>query len=429
MKIIFKNLFSLGLVQISSLLVPLVLTPYLVKTVGLELYGVIATAQSVVIFFSIFTDFGFNVTGVRRLAYAKNNETEIATTLNIVFFSKLVLLIISLLIFVPLILIVPHFSKYSLVFLGSFVMLIGNTLLPHWFYQGIEKLTMIMAPSLIFKVLNVILIFLFVKTKSDAPYVNILFGLSNILTSIWLYYFIFKKYKLSLQKINFSALYIEIKKTSAMFISNIGNAAYSNSTILILSFFVTPYMLGMYSVIDKILQLLRSVLMLIYQVIYPRLCNLVSESIEVANRFLKQIYSIIWAGIFLFCLIIFLNSVPVVSYFVKDKDAILFTGKLLRYISMVVFIMSLNMPFYQMLLALKKDWLIVRIVFICTILSITLNLILIPVFKIYGVIISMYIVESLYVIFMVYFMLAYQKNMKTSSYLQSGKSSLIERRN
>ena len=62
------------------------------------------------------------------------------------------------------------------------------------------------------------------------------------------------------------------------------------------------------------------------------------------------------------------------------------------------------MPFYQSLLAYKKDWLAVRVLFAAAVLSVLLNLILVPLFKINGAIINIYIIETLVTLtFMHYF--------------------------
>jgi len=404
MKLIVKNLFSLGFVQGINLLIPLLLTPYLIHTIGVSAFGVVATAQGFVYFFIILTDFGFNITSVRRLAQSKNNKQEIEDIVNGVFFSKLFLVLLSLVIYLPLVLTIPQFNSNMLVYLGSFSMVIGQFLLPVWFYQGIEDLKKTILPVIIFKILSIAAIIIVVKNTEDAHYANFLLGLGNIFTGIILYYLLIRQYKITLRPISIRQLIAELKNSMAIFISNIGVVIYGNTSLIILSFFLTPTVLGVYSIVDKIIQLLKSLLGIIHQATYPRLCNIINENKMPVVVFIRKIYIPVWIGVFLLSIFLFFAPTVMVSYFVKDPELLLFASDILKQVSFVIFITSLNMPFFQSLLAYKKDWLTVRILLGGSIVSIVLNLILVPFFKIGGTIITIYLVEAMVTGLLIYFM-------------------------
>jgi PST family polysaccharide transporter len=409
MKVVFKNLFSLGFVQVIGLLVPLILTPYLIKTIGVSLFGISAAAQSAAMFFCLFTDFGFNVTSVRRIARSKGDPVEIEKIINSIFFLKLLLLLATFILFILLILIVPQFRNNFIIYLSSFFIVVGQTFLPIWYFQGFEKIAKTIAPSVIFKLLNVILIFFFVKSDHDTAFVNFSYGLSNLLTGIVLFYFIQKEYRISIRSVSIDELRKEFKDSVAIFVSNMGSFIYANSTVLILSFFVVPSVLGIYSIAEKIIQLLRSVLILTHQVVYPRLCNLIKEGGNAAIVFLKNFYGILWAGILLVCIFLFIEPSVIVSYFVKDEQTNAAVSCLLRNLSFLILLSGINMPFYQSLLAYHKDWLIVRILMGAAIFSLALNLVLIPTMQISGIVITLYATEALVTSLFMYFYFQFKK--------------------
>ena len=409
MKILFKNLFSLGFIQGINLLVPLLITPYLLKTIGAGNYGVVATAQSLIVFFTLFTDFGFNLTSVRRIAQAQGNKKEIENIINSTFFLKLVLLCAAFLIYILLILIVPQFNQHFLIYLCSFTLVIGQVFLPFWFYQGIEKISKTILPVLFFKVMVIVLVFVLIKNPADAVLTNILLGAANLFTGIYLFSLIRREYNISLKLLSIPVLRDEFKNGFALFVSNLGVAIYSNSYLLILSFFLVPETLGIYSIVDKILQISRGLLALVHQVSYPRVCSIVQESQSSLTGFIKKVYSPVWLFVLLGCSFLFFYPGIIVSYFIKNEQDGLSAAGMLRYFSFILFIVSLNMPFYQSLLAYQKDWLTVRVLFTGALLSVVLNIILVPVLKIEGAALSMYIVETIVTAALIYYFFKFKK--------------------
>lgn len=395
MKIIFKSILSLGLVQGINLLIPLIVTPFLIKKIGVSTFGVLATAQSVIVFFTLFTDFGFNITSVRRLAMANKHKETIEGIVNGVFYLKLCLLFIAMLLYGALVFSVPLFYQHYNIYLFSFVIVIGQTFMPLWFYQGTEQIQKTILPVVILKIITVVTILKLVKNSDDAYKVNVVFGLGNLITGIFLYFLIHKKYAISIKRINFNLLKEEFKESIAIYVSNLGVYIFANTSLLILSFYLTPYLLGIYSVVDKIIQLLKAMLGLIHHVTYPRLCNLLKESTSNLKPFIKNIYGIIWTSVFVGCITLFFSSNFIVSYFIQAPNSKAIAINILKCLSFIVFITSLNMPFYQTLLAFKKDWLTVKILLLGSLLSIILNLLLIPTLSIKGTIFTVYIIESL----------------------------------
>lgn len=395
MKLIFKNLVSLGFVQSLNLLIPLLITPFLVAKLGLSLFGVISAAQSVVGFFILLVDFGYNLTSVRRIAQARNDKLELERIVNSVFLVKLFLLVICFCLFLLIIFLVPHFHKHFFIYACSFSMVVGYSFLPIWYFQGTEKINKTIIPVTLFKVATVVSIFYFVKLESDAAYVNLLLGAGNLLTGAVLYFQVFREYKFSFQLLNVATVKTELKDNFPLFFSNLSVLLYANSSLLILSFFLVPEVLGIYSIVDKIIQMVKAILGLVHQVVYPRLCNIVTEAAASLPDFLRKIYAIVWVGILIVCCIMFLESNLLVSYFVDDATYIPYAAKILRYFSFIFIIIGLNMPFYQTLLAYRKDWFTVRVLFAGSIISIVLNIILVPVLNLEGSVITMYIVESL----------------------------------
>lgn len=381
---------------------------------GLGPVGIIATAQNLAGFFYLFTDYGFNLTAVRRIAQANGDKNEIQSTVNSVVFLKLILLGFAFLIYLSLIFFIPNFQKNFMVYLCSFALVIGQAFLPLWFYQGMEKISKTLLPVVFFKVLTIITILLLIKHESDAVLINLLFGIGNVLTGLYLFYFIGKEYVISAKKINLAFLKLEFKAGFAVFSSNVGVVIYGNSPLIILSFFLTPASIGIYSVVDKVIQILKGLLALVHQVTYPRICSIIQLQQGNIRVLVKQIYSGVWVTVLSVCFFLFLFPVLVISYFIKIEADQLIAANLLRSFSFILFITSLNMPFYQILLAYRKDWVTVRILFAAAIVSVLLNLILVPALEIQGAVITLYFVESLVTLSIIYSLSYFKKNYESA---------------
>lgn len=77
---------------------------------------------------------------MRHIAQARGNHEEIEKIVNAVFFLKLLLLLFAFIIFILLVIVVPNFHNYFFIYLCSFMMVVGQTFLPGWYYQGIEEI-------------------------------------------------------------------------------------------------------------------------------------------------------------------------------------------------------------------------------------------------------------------------------------------------
>lgn len=409
MRILFKNLFSLGFVQAIGILIPIILTPYIVTKVGISNYGIVVTAQGFVLLFNVLTDLGFNVTSVRDIAANKEIKFKLEQIVNNVFFLKIGLLFLSFFFFLLLVAIIPQFRESYIIYILSFTMVLGQALLPIWYFQGIEQINKTVFPVLFGKVLSVIGILYFVRSESDAIFVNLFLGLGTVFSALYLLVSVFKNFHISPVKTNKMKLMGEVKNNLPIFISNVGVFAYSNSSTLLLSFFVRPEIVGLFNIADKIVQLGKSMLLMIHQVTYTRLCALIASSHFEALDFLKNVYKIIWSGVFLLCLTIYLFSYEIVAFFVTDVSQISKASEILKNLSLLLFVISLNMPFYQTLLAFKRDWIAVRVILSCSVLSLLLNFLLLPRYQIQGLVFTMYFVELLVTLFL-FISVRFQKN-------------------
>ena len=73
-KTVLVNFSYLSILQIFTIVFPLLTYPYLLRIIGLELYGVLVFAQAIISYVSLVINFGFNMSGARSVAVYKGDK-------------------------------------------------------------------------------------------------------------------------------------------------------------------------------------------------------------------------------------------------------------------------------------------------------------------------------------------------------------------
>lgn len=355
-KKLVSNFFSLSVLQLAGLVLPLLVFPYLILILGIEKFGLIVYAQAVMSYFVVFTDYGFNLSATRDISININDKQKITDIFNVVFFTKIILLLLSFVILIMLLFIFAPLQKEIMLYLSSFFIVIGQTLFPIWFFQGIEKMKFITYLNVIAKIIFTGLIFLLIKQPSDYIYANLFQGLGTIISSIISLFFLCKNYDIKLKIPSIKQVKNEIKSGFHILLSSFSINIYLNTNIIILGLFANSIVLGYYSIAEKIMLILRQLLSVFSQVIYPHICKLVQKSHSQLVLFYKKIY-------IPFLIVIILLSI--LLYFLADMIVLLLTNtnnldiaNLVKLIAFVPIIVCLNIPAYQTLLAydMKKSY-------------------------------------------------------------------------
>ena len=67
------NFVYLSILKVISFVMPLITMPYLATVIGVDKFGAIAFAASIVVLFQTITDWGFNYTATRDVAKHREN--------------------------------------------------------------------------------------------------------------------------------------------------------------------------------------------------------------------------------------------------------------------------------------------------------------------------------------------------------------------
>src|SRR5690606_33061797 len=99
------------------------------------------------------------------------------------FFAKSILLVVAFLVYLGLVVLIPQFREHFLLYISSFLFVIGRAFNPIWLFMGIEKMQFITLTSVLSKTLYLLLLYFFVINESIFEYINLFLGISEVLSS------------------------------------------------------------------------------------------------------------------------------------------------------------------------------------------------------------------------------------------------------
>lgn len=337
-KKIIENFSYLSILQILSLITPLITYPYLVRILGEIMYGTVIFAQAVIAYFNILVVFGFNFTAARDVSLHRDNPKKLSEIVSAVTIIKTLFLIISLLLISCYMFYTPKMD-YSLYYL-SFWICLNEILFPTWFFQGIEEMKYITFINLGIRVLFIGMIFIFIKSPNDYLFFPLLNGIGALLAGVISFSLLYKKYKLQIVRVPLKTLIKYVKSSYHLFISNVSIQIYVNANKIIIGHFLGMREVTYYDLAEKITNMGKVPQSMINQVLYPKI------ALEKNKAFLKKVLKgTILMNVVLY-LIVFLFSHQIVTYFGGNETVlrILFLTVPIIGISNVLMILTL-LPF------------------------------------------------------------------------------------
>jgi len=314
-KTVISNFSYLSILQALSLLVPIIIYPLLINKIGTNNFGLIIYAQAIITYITIFVGFGFNISGVKEISIHRNDKKKVIQIVNSIQFSKLIILIISIIIFLIALYFIPYLQENRLLFILSFWYAILDIVFPVWYFQGIERMKYITLLSLGSKVIFLILIVLFINVEEDYILVPLFQGLGTLFVGVSSLYIIVIAHKINIVIPLKTELIHQLKAAMPIFVSNISIQLYANSNRIIVGNFLGMNEVTFYDISEKIINLLKLPQSIITQTLFPKI------ALEKNSKSVKKIaqYSITIA-VFL-SLITYLFT-PEILYIIGGENVI-----------------------------------------------------------------------------------------------------------
>lgn len=373
-KSVRKNyIYSVGY-QILVLVTPLITTPYVSRTLGADGIGTYSFTASIVTYFTLFATLGTSTYGQREISYVqedKRKRTEVFWNIEIL--SCISTFLVLLLYGIYVLFFCDDTIIYSIFAMNVIAVAFDIT----WLFQGMEEFGKIVFRNVIFKILNVIYIFIFVRSDSDLEIYVLGMCLLPMLSVISLW----------------SLLHKMVNKPDWKKIKPFANFG------VVLSMFIPTIAISIYIVLDKTmiglltdvkaengyyeqaLKLSKTALTLVTAlgtVMVPRVGHYYEkQELDVVKKYIYRSYQFVWfLGIPLCMGLIGISSNLVPWFYGSGYDKVV---PLLSILSFLILAIGINnVTGIQYLMPTKRQNTFTFTVLIGAVVNVIFNLILIP---------------------------------------------------
>ncbi len=402
-KVLIQNFSSLTILQISQYVFPLITFPYLVRVLGPEGYGLVAFANAFVNYFTVLTDYGFNLSATKDISINRDNHNKIKQIYSSVLTVRLILFVLSIVIIVPIVFMFSKFSKDMEIYLIAFLTVFGTTIFPVWFFQGIEKMKFITIISVLVKLLWVILVFVIVTTKNDILNLVILNSASSILIGIISLAVIKIKFKVSFSFPELHCIKKQFIEGWHYFLSTASISLYTTSTTFILGLFANDAIVGYFSAADKIRNAVLNISATASRTVFPHLSLEFQRSYDAAISFIRK-FSISMGSIMLIVsILLFLLAKQIVLLVLgPDYTNSIILLRIMSFLPIIIFLSNVAGIQTMLNMGFKKEF--ANIIFIGAVFSIIMSIILVPIYLAIGTAITVLLTEILVTSQMIFFL-------------------------
>lgn len=281
------NLINTG----TQMLFPLITFPYVCRVIEAEGIGQINFFQSIISYISLFTCLGIPMYAIREIARDRSDLVQMNRTAMEILLLHSMLTLVGYAIVAILCLTVPQIQVNIPLFLILSLTIFFTAIGCEWFYQGIEDFKYITIRGLIIKTVSVVLLFIFVKSKTDLLYYGC-YTVFGVLGGNIFNFFRLRKY-IHRENIIFSELHIKrhVKPVLKVFSFSVVTSIYLQLNMVLLGFLKNALAVGYFAAATKVMQMLLTMSACLGSVMMPRASHLIAENKEDEfNRLIQKSY-------------------------------------------------------------------------------------------------------------------------------------------
>ena len=287
MKSLSKNyLYNLSY-QLLTLLTPFITTPYIARVLGVNGVGEYSFSYSIVAYFVLLAQFGITNYAQREIAYHQEDSWVQSRIFFEVIFFQVLTVLISL---ISYYFIGKIFNMVSIIYWVQALNIVAVLFDVSWFFQGLEEFGKIVFRNFIIRLINIILLFLFIKSSSDLILYTFIMGGMNVVAGIFICLFLSDYiHRVPIKEIHPLRNW---KPILQLFLPQVAIQIYVVLNKTMLGFFSDSYIEnGYYEQADKIVKLLLTIATALGTVMLPRIAFTVAKGeIEAVREYMMKSY-------------------------------------------------------------------------------------------------------------------------------------------
>jgi len=388
-----KNFIYNTILAVTQVVFPLIIFPYVSRILGAQGIGKVSFVESICRYLMLLAALGIPIYGVREVSKVRNNNYELNKLVSEILYIHLFATFLIIFLFSFLLYNLSIFQKDIPFYLIGLIFIFSNVFNVEWVFQGLEEFKFIAVRSILIKILINGSVFFLIKNMQDSFLYFILIVATLIINSIINFFYLFQKVQLEIAQ--FRNLKKHLIPLLYIFSSTAFISVYTLSDTILLGAFSSEKAVGIYTIGQKLARLPIIFIGGLSIVLIPKISNYHYKGERSSiSKILQDSYEFV-----------IILSLPIIFYLIGNADLIInvFAGKeflnsadILKILSVLVLLIGLSNIFgLQILTPLGKDKYFTLSVFFGMIVSIILNVILIPRIDEYGAALSSVISETI----------------------------------
>ena len=376
---LFRNIASIGILQIANYIVPLLIVPFVTRALGKEVFGSVSYAQNIVAYLTLLVTYGYEYSATQDVALYRDDRDKLRTIFWTVIGSRLRLFALSLLLLVAASFFITRIQDSPLLYTAAALINLGVAIYPTWFFQGIEQMGKMAVAGFLIKAIGGVLIILLVTTPADGMLYLLLLSLAYVVVGIGTLIYVVKNFSVHKPTTTDKSLARSIKKRAfPIFLNAFFVSLYTMVGLTILGAYVDDSELGLYSGAYRIIMAIMTVSNTPINIgLFPVMSRRWHASLSEGWKFFGKALCIVGAGGVTISTITYFLAPLLVSILLGSEftEAII----LLRPMAVLpLLVMVSSLLTVQGLYGLRKQHLAPYLGFAVAFAGLTLNLLLIP---------------------------------------------------
>ena len=370
-KRLFGNFLSISAIQGLNYLFPLIAFPYLLQVLTVSGFGVFTLAQTGILLADLVVSFGFGLSATKRISRFAHHPFTLNATVVTVYVIKLILLLILVLAMTLTAFFIPYIQEHWMLFLGAFLYLFGNLLMPDWYFQGIQRMHVLTWITCISKISALVLIFILVKRPDDIDFAVLTTASGNLIAGMLAVMAMLNRVHVRIAGIRFKYVILVFKESALIWSSLILVPLYSSVNIFILKACSSSLMVGYYSVAEKIFGAVSMLTSIINRTLFPHLNQLFHQSRSAFYNQVSKIATWLFIGFLSMAILLFFTAdllIQVLGGSSLEGDPH-YASQVLKTISIGLIVAPFGSFYFQLLLIGGLKRLAVRNIFMVVLIN------------------------------------------------------------
>ncbi len=276
-----KNMATLLVLRIIDQALPIVVIPFLARTLGPEGFGLVALAQSLALYTIVTTQYGFELSGTRAVARERQEIRSLAELISNIVATQLLLSLIMVIGSIVLVSHMPDFDNQPALIASALAYGVAQGLYPLWYFTGRERVAVIATIGIAAKILATVAIVALVDQSGDEWIVLACYAVCIGAASLAGFLLIAREMRFV--RPSLKAICATLKFGGTLFLTRIATMMTAAGNTLLIGVLLAPAQVAVFAAGEKLCRPVAWLVQPINMVLMARLAHLFSHAPDQAR--------------------------------------------------------------------------------------------------------------------------------------------------